>query len=223
MASIKNRMNGAGCPYCAGNKILEGVNDLKTLDPDLAKEWSGKNRIKPTQMTVMSNKRILWKCRTCSICGHEWRAAIDYRCKGHGCPACNKARRHNQMMENRLQEEKQKELRRDIIEILLQYFAEEEGINILFDDTTAIGLRLSFYFPDQKGALELSGRTSLENRRREYVKNHLCNKSGIRMIRLLYNGEKPYDDCMCIELETDELEEQMEALKTVFEMLKIPI
>ena len=290
MASIKNRMNGAGCPYCAGNKILEGVNDLKTLDPDLAKEWSGKNRIKPTQVTVMSNKRILWKCRTCrhewtakiadrsrgskcpvcsgavikagvndlatthpdlaaewsvrnknldmktlsccsrksvwwtcSICGHEWRAAIDYRCKGHGCPACNKARRYNQMMENRLQEEKQKELRRDIIEILLQYFAEEEGINILFDDTTAIGLRLSFYFPDQKGALELSGRTSLENRRREYVKNHLCSKSGIRMIRLLYNGEKPYDDCMCIELETDEVEEQMEALKTVFEMLKIPI
>ena len=43
------------------------------------------------------------------------------------------------------------------------------------------------------------------------------------MIRLLYNGEKPYDDCMCIELETDEIEEQMEALKTVFEMLKIPI
>lgn len=127
------------------------------------------------------------------------------------------------MMENRLQEEKQKELRRDIIEILLQYFAEEEGINILFDDTTAIGLRLSFYFPDQKGALELSGRTSLENRRREYVKNHLCSKSGICMIRLLYNGEKTYDDCMCIELETDEVEEQMEALKTVFEMLKIPI
>ena len=31
------------------------------------------------------------------------------------------------------------------------------------------------------------------------------------MIRLLYNREKPYDDCICIELETDEIEEQMEA------------
>lgn len=29
----------SGCPYCAGQKPIRGVNDLGTLRPDIAKEW----------------------------------------------------------------------------------------------------------------------------------------------------------------------------------------
>ena len=40
-ASIKNRGNKHGCPYCSGNKVLKGVNDLATLYPELVDEWDG--------------------------------------------------------------------------------------------------------------------------------------------------------------------------------------
>ena len=40
-ASIKNRGNKHGCPYCSGNKVLKGVSDLATLYPELVDEWDG--------------------------------------------------------------------------------------------------------------------------------------------------------------------------------------
>ena len=43
-ASIKNRGNNHGCPYCSGNKVLKGVNDLATLYPHLVEEWDESNR-----------------------------------------------------------------------------------------------------------------------------------------------------------------------------------
>lgn len=43
------------------------------------------------------------------------------------------------------------------------------------------------------------------------------------MIRLLYNGEPAYDDCICIEMESETEVEQYEAIQTVMEMLKIQI
>ncbi|MBQ4573037.1 MAG: zinc-ribbon domain-containing protein, partial [Clostridia bacterium] len=39
-ASIGHRSRGRGCPYCAGQKVLKGKNDLQTVNPTLAKEWN---------------------------------------------------------------------------------------------------------------------------------------------------------------------------------------
>ena len=39
-ASIADRNNGRGCPYCAGKKVLKGYNDLQTVNPTLAREWN---------------------------------------------------------------------------------------------------------------------------------------------------------------------------------------
>lgn len=40
MAMVKNRTRlGSGCPYCKGNAVMPGENDLATLRPDLALEW----------------------------------------------------------------------------------------------------------------------------------------------------------------------------------------
>ena len=36
--AISNRLKGQGCPFCKGKRALPGFNDLKTLQPDLAKE-----------------------------------------------------------------------------------------------------------------------------------------------------------------------------------------
>ena len=39
-ATIDGRNSGRGCPYCSGNKVLKGYNDLQTINPNLAKEWN---------------------------------------------------------------------------------------------------------------------------------------------------------------------------------------
>ena len=38
-AIVSNRVLGKGCPYCAGQKVWIGFNDLSTTRPDLANEW----------------------------------------------------------------------------------------------------------------------------------------------------------------------------------------
>lgn len=38
-ASPNHRKKGRGCPICSGKKVLVGVNDLKTINPEIVKEW----------------------------------------------------------------------------------------------------------------------------------------------------------------------------------------
>ena len=87
-ASIKSRATGrqSGCPYCYGNKVLAGFNDLATRFPDVALEWSDRNApLSPSDVTAFANRKVWWKGK----CGHEWMAFISDRSRGHGCPYCN--------------------------------------------------------------------------------------------------------------------------------------
>ena len=85
-ATIKERNNGNGCPYCAGKKVLSGYNDLQTVNPTLAKEWNYEKNIKltPMELTPNSHLKVWWKCSQ----GHEWQASIADRNSGRGCPYC---------------------------------------------------------------------------------------------------------------------------------------
>ena len=39
-AQINKRFTfGRGCPYCSGNKVLPGFNDLPTTHPHVAAQW----------------------------------------------------------------------------------------------------------------------------------------------------------------------------------------
>lgn len=90
--SVKARSKGENCPVCSGARVIEGINDLATLKPELAQEWSEKNEIKPTEVSVGSHKKVIWKCRL----GHEWEASIKSRTiNGTGCPYCS----HNKVLE----------------------------------------------------------------------------------------------------------------------------
>lgn len=60
--SVKARSKGEKCPICSGARVIEGINDLATLKPLLAQEWSEKNELKPTEVSVASHKKIIWKC-----------------------------------------------------------------------------------------------------------------------------------------------------------------
>ena len=86
-ATAKNRGNGSGCPYCSGNKVLKGFNDLAHLYPKLAEEWDESNgSLKPDMVTRKANREITWKCLRC---GQTWRSRIADRTEGHGCPVCS--------------------------------------------------------------------------------------------------------------------------------------
>ena len=81
--SVKARSKGEKCPICSGARVIEGINDLATLKPLLAQEWSKKNKLKPTEVSVASHKKIIWKCKH----GHEWEASVKSRTvNGTGCP-----------------------------------------------------------------------------------------------------------------------------------------
>lgn len=85
-ARISNRVAlGRGCPYCSGNAVLPGFNDLSTLRPNLAEEWhTSLNTEGPSGVMPYSNRSAWWICSA----GHEWQAKIYARTEGNGCPRC---------------------------------------------------------------------------------------------------------------------------------------
>lgn len=85
-AAISNRSNGNNCPYCAGQWVLPGENDLETLYPDVAKEWHPTKNLglTPDQVMPKSMKKIWWQCEN----GHEWQDTLNHRTSGRVCPYC---------------------------------------------------------------------------------------------------------------------------------------
>lgn len=85
-ASANERSNGSNCPYCSGQRILPGFNDLATRNPPVAAEWHlTRNGDRTTQMvTLMNGTKAWWLCPD----GHEWEAVVSSRSSGTGCPAC---------------------------------------------------------------------------------------------------------------------------------------
>ena len=84
--TIRVRIRGTGCPYCANKKILKGYNDLATTNPKLASEWNYEKNgaLKPTDVFGGSGKKVWWKCKN----GHEWESTPNDRSRGTGCPIC---------------------------------------------------------------------------------------------------------------------------------------
>ncbi len=76
------------CPFCAGLKPSV-TNSLASCFPELAKEYSAKNKLPADKVVSGSGKRVWWQC---SRCAHEWQTAPRYRTDSrqqNGCPKCN--------------------------------------------------------------------------------------------------------------------------------------
>ncbi len=86
-AAISHRVNGTGCPYCAGRKVLVGYNDFETIYPELAKEWDYEKNEKctPKQITAGSSKKVWWRCDK----GHSYNSTVANRVIGQGCSICS--------------------------------------------------------------------------------------------------------------------------------------
>ena len=66
-------------------------NSLAEVHPELVSEWSEKNKIKPTEVSIGSHKKVIWRCEK----GHEWEAAVKSRTINKtGCPYCS----HNKVL-----------------------------------------------------------------------------------------------------------------------------
>ena len=79
---------GQGCPYCAGQKAIVGINDLLTVSPTIAAEWDHQRNgpSRPQDFMAGSNFRAWWVCRR----GHNWQATVSNRTGLlTGCPYCS--------------------------------------------------------------------------------------------------------------------------------------
>ena len=75
------------CPYCTLKKPIDGVNDLKTLRPDLINEFDINNKVSITSLTLDSTKRVNWKCKSCN---NIYKMSVKLKVKGKKCPICKK-------------------------------------------------------------------------------------------------------------------------------------
>jgi len=86
-AAVRDRATSRSCPACAGRLLIIGVNDLATVNPALATQWDtapGTNDRAPQDVTANVGHRAGWVCHL----GHRWRASVNSRSDGHGCPIC---------------------------------------------------------------------------------------------------------------------------------------
>lgn len=85
-ATVNHRHRGTGCPVCANRIVVKGVNDLSTVNPDLAAQWNyEKNEgLLPSDVPNGTHRKVWWICPH----GHEWRAEILSRIAGNDCPYC---------------------------------------------------------------------------------------------------------------------------------------
>lgn len=94
-ARINNRTSKSKslCPFCAGQKVKVGYNDLGTINPRLSEEWNYiKNRGLTPQDVSAKSGLIVWWQHTDSKTGglHEWAAQIASRSNSSGCPKCSR-------------------------------------------------------------------------------------------------------------------------------------
>ena len=77
-------LNGEGCPYCSGKRVLLGFNDLATTRPDIAQLL--KDQTDGYKYTKGSHKKVTF---ICPDCGFERDKAIKDVCQdGFICPRC---------------------------------------------------------------------------------------------------------------------------------------
>lgn len=92
LASINDRHN-YGCPYCAGQKVLSGFNDLQSNYSDLVNnewDWSRNSKmgLRPDEIASYGNAKAWWRCSQYN--SHSWFASVKSRTRMKtGCPYCS--------------------------------------------------------------------------------------------------------------------------------------
>lgn len=83
--SPARRSLGEGCPYCSGNRVLQGFNDLWSTEPGVASELED-----PMIGYLVTRQSAEKHWFVCNVCSYRWNAMIYNRTSGKGCHKCSK-------------------------------------------------------------------------------------------------------------------------------------
>lgn len=171
--SYRTGKRGGGCSYCLNQKILEGFNDLESLNPFLAAEWNTERNgeLTPSQVSLGADKKVWWKCSK----GHEWQAQIHDRSgKNSGCPTCINGYKVSKP---------EKEIAQFIKSLL-------PSLNVKINVKSVIKpYELDVYVPEKKIAIEYNGlywhsEDMGKDKNYHYNKWLACKEQGIQLIQL---------------------------------------
>lgn len=164
----RTRQKGSGCPYCAGQRVIKGKNDLVTMAPELAEQWNYEknNNLLPEEVCVNSGKKVWWKCSY----GHEWCVSPNNRyTQKTGCSKCSS------------------ELRTSYPEQAIFFYLQKLYDNVYSRYKLENGMELDVYIEDIRTGIEYDGiayHSSDKAMERDARKNEFCEKNDIRLIRV---------------------------------------
>lgn len=170
----RTRMN-TGCGICSHKKFQEGVNDLLTTHPEIAKEWDyKKNKISPSEVMAGSNNKKYW-----FICpkGHSYKTTLLGRKHGTNCPICNQEH-HISFPE------------KAILYYLKQYI---KNIVPNYKLKKQNNKEIDIYLPDFKIGIEYDGGNFHKNIQRDLHKDLICDSLRIKLIRIREKGCPKYE------------------------------
>lgn len=163
--TIKDRgIRGYGCPFLSPNpKVWRGFNDLATTNPILAKQWHPtRNRdLRPDDVTAGSNRYAWWRCSK----GHEWRAIINSRNMGRGCPKCSE------------------EGNTSFPEQAVFYYVKKVFPNAI-NRFSEFGFEIDVYIPHYNVGIEYDGQFFHDEPERDKAKDDIAAEKGIKLIRI---------------------------------------
>lgn len=188
-ARVADRTEGHGCPYCAGQRVWKGFNDLATTHPELVNEWSAKNTsLSPDAITFKNRTNVWWHC---SKCGNEYLAVVYARANGRICPFCI-AKRLKLIRDEQLAD---KHISLDFEYLLPQlatiYYAGKHGLKVITESDDLVGIPITAYVPDIGLAIDVCYSKKIIT-----IKEYICMTKGITYITI--PQETPEEDVVKI-------------------------
>ncbi len=174
--SVVNRKTGKGCSVCANKIVVDGINDLATINPELASEWNYEKNypLTPRDVIAGSTKKVWWKCKR----GHEWKASIVSRNRNHFCPKCDLSKHSS------------------ISEKAIVYYLKKSNIRVV-ENYKLFGKEVDVFIPSLGVAIEYDGQRFHKNVERDLNKSLFLKSKNVNLIRIrepelphLNNGDK---------------------------------
>ena len=172
---IADRTEGHGCPYCAGQRVWKGFNDLATTHPELVNEWSAKNTsLSPDAITYKNRTNVWWHCNRC---GNDYQAVVYAKANGRICPFCI-ATEIQRLRHERL---KMKRIAKDLEYLLPQltviYYAGIFGLKVVLDSDNPVGIPVTARIPSLNLIIDVC-----DSNREIQIKEIVCRLSNIRYV-----------------------------------------
>ncbi len=170
-----NLERGQGCNCCSGNKIVRGINDMWTTNPEMAKML--KNSEDGFNLMKASNKKVDWICPICGDVILQKTPNQIYRDNRISCPRCSDGISYaNKFMYAFLKETDFKVTREPRFEWLpnrpFDFAIENLKLIIEMDGCLGHGVR------DYKGNKDIKGKKI------DLLKEQKANENGYKVIRI---------------------------------------